>query len=224
VGRVYSGDARTAVESLTLPVFQYPSDPAANNATETEKRKWQKRVGSTVVKEDQFKEDMKKVYLLIWGQCTESLWAKLEAASGYTRMKTDYDSIELLKSIKDCIFKFSSQKFGHQSRHKALRKFYTPYQDKNSNSNEYYRRFKNQIDVIEHCGARVGEHPEGIEETLAEMSNWQWQKKYQGKGTWHVPSYWGQIANAMVSSSRTPKTLTYKKTTNGRRHWSRPIT
>jgi hypothetical protein len=134
VGQVYSGYARTAVESLTLPVFQYPSDPAAN-ATETEKRKWQKRVDSTVVKEDRFEEDMKKVYSLIWGQYMESLRAKLAAASGYTRMKTDYNSIELLKSIKDCVFKFSSQKFGHQSRHEALRKFYTTYQDKNSNSN-----------------------------------------------------------------------------------------
>jgi hypothetical protein len=168
VGRVYIGEARTAVELLTLPVFQYPSDPAAN-ATETTNRKWQKRVDSTVVKKDRFEEDMKKVCSLIWGQCTESLRAKLEAASGYTLMKTDYDSIELLKSINDCVFKFSSQKFGHQSRHEALRKCYTTYQDKNSNSNEYYQRIKNQIDVIEHCGARVGEHPEGIEEALAEM-------------------------------------------------------
>jgi hypothetical protein len=63
VGRVYSGDARTAVESLTIPVFQYPSDPATD-ATATDKRKWQKRVDSTVVKEDRFEEDMKKVYSL----------------------------------------------------------------------------------------------------------------------------------------------------------------
>jgi hypothetical protein len=62
VGRVYSGDARTAIESLKLPVFNYPS--------ETETRKWQKRVDSTVVKEDRFEEDMKKMYSLIWGQCT----------------------------------------------------------------------------------------------------------------------------------------------------------
>jgi hypothetical protein len=64
VGPVYSGDARTAIKSLALPVFQYPLDPAANT-TETERRKWQKRVNSTVVKEDRFEEDMKKVYSLI---------------------------------------------------------------------------------------------------------------------------------------------------------------
>jgi hypothetical protein len=102
VGQVYSGDAWTAVKSLALLVFTYPSDQATG-ATETERRKWQKRVDSTVVKDDWFEEDMKKVYSLIWGQCTESLRAKLEAVGGYLLMKTHYDTIDLLKSIKDCV-------------------------------------------------------------------------------------------------------------------------
>jgi hypothetical protein len=90
---------------------------------------------------------------------------------GYLQMKVlNYDTIELLKIIKDCVLKFSSQKYGHQAHHKSLRKFYTTYQDKNSNSNEYYQRFKNQIDVVEHCGAEVGHHPEGIKESLSELS------------------------------------------------------
>jgi hypothetical protein len=64
VGRVYSGDAWTVVESLLLPVFTYPSDPVTG-ASETDRRKWQKRVDSTVMKEDRFEEDLKKVYSLI---------------------------------------------------------------------------------------------------------------------------------------------------------------
>jgi hypothetical protein len=101
VGQVYSGNARAAIKSLKLPVFNYPSDPVAK-ATEMEKRKWQKRVDSTVVKDDRVEEDKKKMYSLIWGQCTESLLcAKLEAVSGYTTMKDNYDTIDLLKSIKD---------------------------------------------------------------------------------------------------------------------------
>jgi hypothetical protein len=79
---VYSGDARTTVESLVLPVFIYPSNSAAD-ATETDKRKWQKRVDSTVVKEDGFEEDLIKVYSLIWRQCTDALRAKLEARGNY---------------------------------------------------------------------------------------------------------------------------------------------
>jgi hypothetical protein len=119
VGRVYSGDARMAVESLLLPVFTYPSDPVSG-ASETDKRKWQMRVDSTVMKEDRFEENLKNVYSLIWGQCTDALRAKLEARGNYLRMKVDYDAIELSKSIKDCVFKSSSQKYGHHARHKAL--------------------------------------------------------------------------------------------------------
>jgi hypothetical protein len=114
IGRVYSGDAWTTIELLTLPVFVYPSDPITG-ASETDKRKWQKRVESTVVKEDKFEEDLKKVYSLIWGQCTDALRAKLEARGGYDRMRTEYDTIELLKSIKYCVFKSLSQKYGHHA-------------------------------------------------------------------------------------------------------------
>jgi hypothetical protein len=109
VGQVYSADTRTSVEALMLPTFSYISDPEANTS-KTDKRKWQKRVESLVMREDCFEEYLlKKVYSLIWGQCTKSLQAKLEAKDGYTQMKAGYDTIQLLKSIKDCVLKFSNQ-------------------------------------------------------------------------------------------------------------------
>jgi hypothetical protein len=138
VGRVYSADTRTLVEALMLPTFVYPSDPAAT-ATKTEKRKWQKRVDSLVTKEDRFEEDLKKVYSIIWGQCTKFLRAKLEAKDGYSTMKVDYNTIELLKSIKDWVFKFSDQKNVNHVLHEALRKFYLTTQDKNSNVQDYHQ-------------------------------------------------------------------------------------
>jgi hypothetical protein len=135
VGRTYSADARTSVETLTLPTFEYPNDPAAG-ATDTEKRKWQKWVDSMVVKEDRFEEDLKKVYSLVWGQCTDYLRAKLESKDDYAAMKAEYDTIELLKNIKDCVFKFTDQKYATHSLHEAMRKFYLGRQDKCSNAQE----------------------------------------------------------------------------------------
>jgi hypothetical protein len=114
-------------------------------------------------------KDLKKVYSLIWGQCTDALRAKLEVRGDYLRMKVDYDAIELLKSIKDCVFKSSSQKYGHHARHEALGKFANLHQDKNNNSQEYYQRYKNQVEVAEHCGVDIGVHSEAIEERLQEM-------------------------------------------------------
>ncbi len=160
VGRTYSAEAQTAVETLVLPTFVYPNDPE-DDASFTEKRKWQKRVDSTVMKEDQFDEDIKKVFSLIWGQCTDYLRAKLEAKDGYEEMKTDYNTIELLKNIKDCVFKFTDQKYPAHSLHEAVRKFHNAHQDKANNAQTYYQRFKNLIDVVEHCGGTLGNH-EGL--------------------------------------------------------------
>jgi hypothetical protein len=157
VGRTYSAHVRTSVETLVLPTFTYPDDPAAN-ASQTDKRKWQKKVDSMVAKEDRFEEDLKKVFSLIWGQCTEYLRAKLEAKEGYEQMKTDYNTIELLKSIKDCVFKFSDQKYATHSVRDAIQKFHNAHQEKNSNAQTYFQRFKNLIDVVEHCGGTLGDH------------------------------------------------------------------
>jgi hypothetical protein len=167
VGRIYSADARTSVKTLSLPTFDYPSDPA-ENATDTDKRKWQKRVDSMVVKEDRFEEDLKKVYSLVWGQCTEYLRAKIEAKDSYEEMKAAYNTIELLKSIKDRVFKFSDQKYAAHSLHEAMRKFYAGHQDKTNNAQVYYQRFKNHVEVDEHCSGSVGNHDGLVDKQLEE--------------------------------------------------------
>jgi hypothetical protein len=167
VGRTHSSDARTAVETLILPTFDYPSDPVTG-ASETEKRKWTKRVDTMVCREDRFDEDLKKVCSLIWGQCTELLRAKLQAKDGHDQMKAEYDTVELLKSIKDCVFKFSDQKKAAHSPHEALRKFYNGHQEKSSNAQDCYQRFKNHVEVVEHCGGSLGNHQGLIDKKLEE--------------------------------------------------------
>jgi hypothetical protein len=101
VGRTCSADTRTAAGTLILPTFDYPKDPA------TGRRKWMKRVDTMICREDRFEEDLKKVCSLIQGQCAKLLRAKLQAKDGCDQMKSECDTIELLKSIKDCVFKFS---------------------------------------------------------------------------------------------------------------------
>jgi hypothetical protein len=169
VGRTTcSSDARTAKETLILPTFDYPSDPVTE-ASATEKGKWTKRVDTMVCREDRFDEDLKKVCSLIWGQCTELLRAKLQAKDGCGQMKAEHDTIELLKSIKDCVFKFSDQKKAAHSPHEALRKFCNSHQEKSSNAQDCYQRFKNHAEVVEHCGGSLGNHQGLIDKKLEEQ-------------------------------------------------------
>jgi hypothetical protein len=167
VGRTCSSDTRTAAETLILPTFDCPSDPATG-ARETEKRKWTKRVDTMVCREDRFDEDPKKVHSLIWGQCTELLRAKLQAMDGCDQMKAECDTVELSKSIKDCVFKFSDQKKAAHSPHEALRKFCNGHQEKSSNAQDHHQRFKNHVEVAEHCGGSPVNHQGLIDKKLEE--------------------------------------------------------
>jgi hypothetical protein len=49
VGRTYSGDAKTTIETLVLPTFMYPEDPE-DGASQTDRQKWQKRVDSMALR------------------------------------------------------------------------------------------------------------------------------------------------------------------------------
>jgi hypothetical protein len=169
MGRTYSADAMTAVENLVLPTFDHPNDPA-DGASETMKLRWNKKVASVVIKEDRFEEDLKKVCTLIWGQCAEYLRTKLEGKDSHAIMKRDYDTIELLKSIKDAAFKFSNEKYAPQSLHEGYKKFYTGQQDKNCSIQDHYERFKNQVQVVEHCGGSIEVHEVVVDKRLRATS------------------------------------------------------
>jgi hypothetical protein len=121
-----------------------------------------------VHREDRFDKDLKKVCSLIWGQCTELLRAKLQAKDGCDQMKAECDTIELLKSVKECVFKFSDQKKAAHSLHEALRKFCNGHQEKSSNAQDHDQRFKNQAEVAEHCGGSLGKHQGLIDKKLEE--------------------------------------------------------
>ncbi len=101
---------------------------------------------------------------VIWGQCTELLRAK----DGCNQMKVEHDTVELLKSIKDCVFKFSDQKKAAHSLHEALRKFCNGHQEKSSNAQECCQRFKNHAEVAEHCGGSLGNHQGLVTKKLEE--------------------------------------------------------
>jgi hypothetical protein len=85
------------------------------------------------------------------------------------KMKSEYETVELLKRIKDCIFKFSDQKYAPHSLCEAMRKFYTSQQDKNSSAQDYYQKFKNQLEVVEHCGGSIGYHDLIVDDLLQEQ-------------------------------------------------------
>lgn len=88
VGRTFrgGGDARLIFDNLTLPVIPEPDDPP-EGATLTKRRIWEKEVDEYVKQVALLKHNVKIIYSLVWGQCTDIMRQRLEALDDFANMK-----------------------------------------------------------------------------------------------------------------------------------------
>jgi hypothetical protein len=94
---------------------------------------------------------------------------QLELLDTFGVIATNLDALELLKSIKNIVFNFQSQKYKPQALHEAKRRFYVLSQDRNMTVQVFLERYQNNIDVIEHCGGSIGVEPILVENILTEL-------------------------------------------------------
>ena len=92
-------------------------------------------------------------YGVIWGQCTKSLRAKLEARKewneGDAKDQIKYNAINLLKAIKQITHNYKDNKYEMESIYYSLRTIFTMKQDENENLTEFTKRFNNTFAIIE---------------------------------------------------------------------------
>jgi hypothetical protein len=169
VGRTYTygGEIKIAVESLAMPTLKVPMDPAAG-ATKTEELIWKKKVKEYVRRETYFEENVKSLFSLVWGQCTDIMRQKVEALDAFEKLSAENDGIELLKTIKNTAFLFKTQKNTCQASHEAICRFYMVSQGKHMSTQDYLKHFQNTVEVIDHTGGVVGRLP-GLEDKLVAM-------------------------------------------------------
>jgi hypothetical protein len=103
-------------------------------------------------------DNRQKIFSLVWQQCTEALHAKIKAHRGYTTMEQDLDGIELLRVIKLICFNIEDEKYAPQKVHETKAAFYALRQGRDSDQ-AYQLKFMNTVEVIEQCGASLGEDP-----------------------------------------------------------------
>lgn len=171
VGRTYkySGDIRSVVDNLTLPTFTEPTDPPAD-ATRTGVRIWEKQVDEYVRRDTELRENIKTLYSLVWGQCTDIMRQKLEALDTFETISTTSNGLDLLKAIKTIVFQFQSQKYLPHALHEAKRRFYMCYQGKFTTTAIYLEQFQNMIDVIQQSGGGIGDDQGIIDSLIAERN------------------------------------------------------
>ena len=83
---------------MRKPVLAKPSD-IDPSATTIKKKFWEKLFKCFIDKEERLEENMKKLYMLLLGQCSEVMQAELKSLPNYDTLTTAYNSIALLKAI-----------------------------------------------------------------------------------------------------------------------------
>ena len=116
---MYSEDTKIALETLSKPTLVMPEDPA-DNVTQMEKKIWDKRVKQYMRREDTLARSLKSAYTLIYGQCSDTLWVKLESRPDYKMIKATADPVGLLENIKAIMFQFQAERYyGPLALHEA---------------------------------------------------------------------------------------------------------
>jgi hypothetical protein len=103
-------------------------------------------------------ENRQKLFSLVWQQCTEPMQAKIKAHRDYQSIEQTLNGIELLRIIKLICFNIEDEKYVPQKVHETKAAFYHLKQGKDSDQ-AYQIRFMNTVQVIEQCGASLGEDP-----------------------------------------------------------------
>jgi hypothetical protein len=100
--RKHGGDIRVTVTNLTVCNIEMPMDlPTVPTPTPLENKIWEEKVKKYVERESCLAENVKMLFAIVIGQCTEIMIAKLEAISDYSTIVEEGDGVALLKAIKD---------------------------------------------------------------------------------------------------------------------------
>ena len=112
-----------------------------------------------VSRRERYMENKDKLYSVIWGQCSDTIQSKLQSKSTFNDIDESRDCIMLLKEIKGIMYNFESQQYPVMSMDQTSVKYFTTRQGKFETLTEYYKRFKTNIEILEHYGANIWYHP-----------------------------------------------------------------
>ena len=99
----HGGDVRLALTNLQIPQIPHPEDPPPN-ATASMRKIWENQCAAWSKREETYISNMQQIYSLIWGQCTETMQAKLEGLVNYESINNASDALTLLREMKKIAF------------------------------------------------------------------------------------------------------------------------
>ena len=172
----HGGDIRRVVETRTRPTMTAPNRtaiatqlgiPETTTVGEGDAARivldplvqmmFAEEVKEHVKRTRKLEENIKFLWTVLWAQSSQAVRNRLEALNTYETMKQESDGLELLIAIKDLLYNVQDRKYVPLSIHLAKRQFYLNSQGRSTSVAAYYEQFNNIIDMMEHCGASLGE-------------------------------------------------------------------
>ncbi len=165
IQREYKGEAdiAKAIKELSLPTLQVPGYPKAK-AGETvvdpgDVYIWQQDVAAIKKQIVQLKENKKRAYALVIGQCLPDLDNKLQGSAVFMQAKADQDVVQLLLVIRGYCCCFDNHQQSTYALEQAKHRESTYYQAQDVTNTEYVEHFKALVSVVEMYGGVYGREP-----------------------------------------------------------------
>ena len=153
------GDMTSLTKSLTLPTIEVPEDLAENETSKFLLKVWEQQVTNYTIRLDLLRSNLKVVYTVIWGQCSEAMQVKLKTATNFKKMDDACNSVWLLKEIQAVMQQFEGQRFLHLALDEAKTKYYAYKQAYETPLATYIEEIMALVDVIEHYGGDLCSDP-----------------------------------------------------------------
>jgi len=102
-----------------------------------------------------YADNKMKLYSLIWGQSTKATQSKLETHLDFPQCRTDYDSLQLLRIIREFVFRSNDRQYRYKAEDQAKRAYYNLRQTPEMSCQEYFEQVRNIVDVIKSLGGTL---------------------------------------------------------------------
>lgn len=130
----------------------------ATSGDVVDQRIFEKQIDLHVKRLAQYDQNKRALYMIIWGQCSETMQAKLKTMTDYKQIHSDRDIWKLLTTIQSVIFRFETQNYSHLALHDAFATLYAFKQHRHQRNSDYLTKFKNLANAINHYGGIIGNH------------------------------------------------------------------
>lgn len=149
----HAGDLATFFKDLEIPELTMPEEfDEKKNTSKLALALWNKEVDSYSGRLTRLNDNLKALYAVAWGQCSDGMKAKLKTSDDYEQKHNDTNVSWLLKEIRGVTFGFESQRSLYLSLQIARKDFYSFKQGADVSMSAYLQTFRTKVDILEHYG------------------------------------------------------------------------